>query len=471
MDKKRIVSKTVSSAVLLSLVLTGCSSSNSTDNDGTSAENTAQTNDAAKTNDAGATNGEKPKEKVTTELWVYKFEDYNIDWYTRYVDEYNKTHENHQVNLTVVPGDAWDTKIKAAQAAGNPPDIWNTYYGDIGARQATGQILGLDQYTTPDIWNDLLDNVNKMVSIKGDHYAFPMLVEPSVVLFYRKDLFKEAGLDPEKAPVTWDELFDYAKKLTTGDRFGLQMASKAYDYSWTNWGLQVGHLGHRVISDDWSKATVADEQYLNLLNFYKRFYDAGVVPKESLGGIKALAESKVAMQISGSWEISELRTTYKDMADNVGVAVMPSPDGDYTKATATLGGWTLVVDSKSKHPQEAADFLSWFIGGDPKIMMDFFQKGHFAKFPTRKSVNDLISQDPASANDEWRKLITDKIVQYAASEPLYPWEVSFAFGSAVERSLLTGQDPMESLKQAEKEINDIIKLKELAGTNPALQTQ
>ncbi|MEX2104483.1 MAG: extracellular solute-binding protein [Bacilli bacterium] len=452
------ISFMISIIIVLSMVLTACSTNNSADNN--------TTTNAPKTNDTN-TKAETvaPAKKVTTELWVYKFEDYITEWYTKWVAEYNKTHDN-QVNLTIVPGDTWDTKMKAAQAAGNPPDIWNTNYGGIGARQATGQILALDEYTQPEVWADLYENVNKMVSIKDKHYAFPMLVEPSVVLYYNKDMFKAANLDPEKPPTTWDELYDYATKLTSKDVFGLQMASKAYDYAWTNWGLQVGHLGHRVISDDWSKATVTDDKFLSLVNFYKRFYDANLVPKESLGNIQALAEGKVAMQISGSWEISELRTTYKDFADKVGVGVMPSPDGDYTKATASLGGWTLVVDAKSKQPQEATDFLSWFIGGDPAIMKNLFENAKYAKYTTRKSVDALIAADPASAADEWQKLISEKIIAYATSEPLYPWEISLAFGSAVERVLLSGQDPMESLKEAEKEINGIIKTQGLAGTNP-----
>jgi multiple sugar transport system substrate-binding protein len=129
----------ISIIIVLSMVLTACSSNNSAENNTTT--NAPKTNDT-KSNDETA----PPAKKVTTELWVYKFEDYITEWYQKWVAEYNKTHDN-QVNLTIVPGDTWDTKMKAAQAAGNPPDIWNTNYGDIGARQATGQILALDEYT------------------------------------------------------------------------------------------------------------------------------------------------------------------------------------------------------------------------------------------------------------------------------------------------------------------------------------
>ena len=98
------------------------------------------------------------------------------------------------------------------------------------------------------------------------------------------------------------------------------------------------------------------------------------MPKQALAGyadIKPFGEGKIAIQICGSWAIGQLRNTYKDMVGKVGIAPMASMDGDLTKPTATLGGWSLAVDGKSKHPQESADFISYLLAGDPSIMIDF----------------------------------------------------------------------------------------------------
>ena len=74
------------------------------------------------------------------------------------------------------------------------------------------------------------------------------------------------------------------------------------------------------------------------------------MPKQALAGyadIKPFGEGKIAIQICGSWAIGQLRNTYKDMVGKVGIAPMASMDGDLTKPTATLGGWSLAVDGKS----------------------------------------------------------------------------------------------------------------------------
>ena len=402
-------------------------------------------------------------------MWVNKFEDYNAAWYKKRVEDFNKAHENSiQVKLSVVPGDAWAAKLKTAQAAGTAPEIVNTSYNLIAPAAQAGQIMAMDDYVAPSTFDDLYDNVNQFVSVKGKHYAYPMLVEPSALLFYRKDLFTAAGLDPEKPPTTWAEMLDYAKKLTKNGVFGLQMAANGVEYAWTSWGLQMW-FGHRSISDDWSKATVVDDGYKQLIGFYKQFADAKVVPKQAFAGgyadITPLAQGKVAMATIGSWAIGALRNDFKAVTDKIGVAVLPTPDGDFHKPTASLGGWTLAIDGKAKHPKEAAEAITWILGGEPAAMVDFFKASQFSKFSARKSVDELINQDPAASGDAWHKLIAENVVAYATSEPIFPFDISIMVGNAIERSVLKGQDPPNPCSK-QKEINDYIATKNLAGTNP-----
>lgn len=223
-------------------------------------------------------------------------------------------------------------------------------------------------------FDDLYDNMKDFVAVNGQYYAYPKLVEPSAVMFYRKDMFEAAGLDPNLPPTTWTELLETAQKLTKKGVFGLSIAQTAPDLGWSSWGLQYNAAGHLAVTEDWSKADVNNNGYKALLDFYQKAYQSGVMPKQALAGyadIKPFGEGKIAIQICGSWAIGQLRNTYKDMVGKVGIAPMASMDGDLTKPTATLGGWSLAVDGKSKHPQESADFISYLLAGDPSIMIDF----------------------------------------------------------------------------------------------------
>jgi len=94
-------------------------------------------------------------EKVVIELWQNKFEDTTDAWFKKWVDEFNKSQDSIKVNHTVVPGDAWEQKMKSAQAAGNAPQITTMNYGKIAPAVSQGQILAMDEYTDPAIWADL----------------------------------------------------------------------------------------------------------------------------------------------------------------------------------------------------------------------------------------------------------------------------------------------------------------------------
>lgn len=422
-------------------------------------------------NTPSSTQSGTKKEKVTITLWNRVFEDWNKTWSEKVVAEFNKTHENIEIKQTFVPGDAWDQKMKAAQAANQAPDVYLMNYGGIPFAAKDGLLAPLDELIPAEAWSDLYPNVNDMVTYKGKHYAYPQLVEPSTVLYYRKDLFKAAGLDPEKPPVTWDELLDYAKKLTTNKVFGLGVAQNAADMGWATWGWQLQSAGHLAVTDDWSKATVTDQGYKDFLTLYKNLNDAKVVPKQALAGyadMKAFGEGRLAMAFCGSWGMGQLRNTYKDIAPKVGVAVAPTKDGNQGKITSTVGGWTYVVDAKSKHQKEAAEYITWLLGSDPSRCVDFFKTAGWAKYSPRKSVDEAINKDPEASKDEFRKTVAEKIVPHSAAEPIYAWDISMSVANAIDNVVVKKMSVDDALAKAEKEINDYIKNNNYAGTNPLM---
>ncbi|XID92640.1 ABC transporter substrate-binding protein [Paenibacillaceae bacterium WGS1546] len=451
--------------VIFALIVTGCGG-----NSGKDAGPSGSVSPGASASGGEPTGSADPApaEKVTLEFWAQKFEDSTDAWFKKWTQEFNKAHDNIEVKLTIVPGDAWAQKMKAAQAAGKAPDIRTISYGNIANAAKMGEILPLNDLMDPAAFDDLYDNVKEFVAAGGKYYAYPKLVEPSTVLFYRKDMFKEAGLDPEKPPATWAEVLEYGKALTTKGVFGFSIAQNAGDLGWSSWGLQYNAAGHLAITDDWSRADIDNDGYRALVNFYKQAYESGIMPKQQLAGytdIKPFGEGKLAMQVIGSWAIGQLRNDYKDILDQVGIAPMASIDGDPTKPTATLGGWTLAVDGKSKHAQEAADYISYLLAGDPAIMIDFFKGSQFSKFSARQSVDEAMKADPEASQDEWRAIVAEKIIPYSKAEPIYPWDISFALSTAIE-SAMRGAEVDKALAQAEKDINDYIAKSNLAGTNP-----
>jgi multiple sugar transport system substrate-binding protein len=410
-----------------------------------------------------------PQGKTVVTFWQQKFEDYQQAWFKKYVDKYNKSQSKVEINYQVVPVDTWAQKLKAAQAAGSSPDVATTNYGSIAAGVAQGQFADLDGLLPASTFADVKSNVKSFITVGSKHYAYPMLVEPSTVLYYRTDLVKAAGLDPTKPPKTWADLITWATKLTQGNVKGMTIASTPLDLQWSSWGLQLNACGHFPINTDWSKALSTDPCYGKLLEFYKTLYQTGLIPQQPKVGYAdatPYGEGDVAMMADGSWAVGQLKNDFPAMVSKTAVAPFPSINGDQTKPTATLGGWSLTVDGKSKNKQAAADFIHYLLAGNPAVMADFFKTSGYSKFTVRSSVDKLLANDPAASSDPFMKIISSKIVPFGKQEPAYPIDISLAMGTAIESAMKGTATPTAALGTASDSINSVIQKQQLKGTEP-----
>lgn len=403
---------------------------------------------------------------VTVTFWQQKFEDYQQKWFTKYVKAFNASQNKVKVNYVVVPGDVWIQKLKAAQAAGNQPDVATTNYGGIAPGVLNGQFAPLDSLLPKSAFADVKSNVKSFVTVRGKYYAYPMLVEPSAVLYYRTDLAKKAGLDVKNPPKSWPKLIKWARALNNGSVKGITIASTAPDLGWSSWGLQYNACGQLPISSDWSKAEATKACYEKLLNFYRALYQGGLMPQQPKVGYAdatPYGNGEVAMMINGSWAIGQIKTYFPKLLSKTAVAPMASVDGNQKKTTATLGGWTLTVDAKSKNKQAAAEFIRYLLAGDPKIMAGFFKLSGYSKFTVRTSVDKALANDPQAGKDPFMKIIATRIVPFGRQEPKYPWDVSFAMATAIESAMKGKQSVKEALEKANDTINSVIDKQGLAG--------
>ncbi|ALN15063.1 ABC transporter substrate-binding protein [Acidipropionibacterium acidipropionici] len=421
-----------------------------------------QTSSQAAAGKAGAT---------TIEFWHRTFTPVENTWYANIVKKYNAAQSKVQVHDTEVPADAWDQKMKAAQAAGTAPDIY-THSGFIEDAVRNEELHKLNGIVPDDKLKEILPLAQPVSRIGSTYYAYPLLVEAQCVLFWNKDMLKAAGLDPEKGPGTWDELVQMCAKIKPTLKKGQYCIAPAQDadtFAWSTVGQQYNFSGHTALTDDWTRPSISDAGYRNLMTSYKKLWDGGYMPKQALATYlvaQDFGQGKVAFKVSGSWMMSEIGSDYKEMLTKTGVGPFPSASSSIDRTATTLGNFKWVVDAKTKKAEAAGDFLTWAIAGDTSRVVDFFEVTQYTKVPVRKTVQDAVAATDGAAKAPWSKTVTNEIAPKAIPEPTYSWDISLAVGTAME-SVMKGAKSFDgAVETAGATIDKVIKRDKLADKAP-----
>lgn len=405
--------------------------------------------------------------RTQVEFWGSVFTTPENAWYEGLVDQFNDAQEDVFVNYQVVPADAWDQKLKAAQAAGNAPDMY-VAAGRLDTDARTGLIHNLDDLIEAEIFDGINEGSKEISQYQGSWYGLPLLLEPQMTLLWDKELFEQADLDPETPPVSWDELYDACEKVQPllGDgQFAIATAGDAGTFGWTTVAAQQHVAGHLPISDDWSTADAEDAAYEELIVFYKTLLENGWMPRQPLGAgnsAQPFGEGKVAMMSMGSWAMSEIAADYPDKVESTGMAPWVQNDGDLSHSISTTGNMKWMMDAKSKEPEATAAFFTWALGGDPELQLPFFVDTQFTKAPARDEVTDVVNADPAADDAPWSEVVFDDIVPNCIPEAQYPFDINEAMGDALEAGMTGDMEPAEALEKANKEIQKVIDREDLA---------
>ncbi|UVI29465.1 ABC transporter substrate-binding protein [Paenibacillus spongiae] len=450
-------------ALSVCLVLTGCGGTNGS-NGGTNGSNEpANTNQGAanKTNDTSEKSTDTDKssgEKVTIELWGW-----GGTFQTKYAEivlkEFEKEHPNIKVKYTVDQGGT--DKLTTLIAGGTPPDVAILDRFMVGQWAAKGSLENLQQFVDIDdevSADDYYPGVWAEANYKDQLYALPMSTDNRAI-YYNKTLMKEAGLDPEKPPVTITELDSMAEKIfkKTANGSGYEQVGFIPWMNQTYLYTQSWNFG-----GEWTKGdelTPNDPQIVKALEWmvgYAKKYDMAKINKfnDVMGktGINPFWTGKVGFVVDGNWILNDLTSNAKVKPTfEWGVAPMPSADG-YPQTT-WAGGHSWVMPKGAKHPKEAWELLK-FIGGYKGTLL-------WAK---RADAGNDISAMPA-VNDEMKisenpnlKVFVD-LMPVAHYRPVTPvgqflWDETFR----VQGLALNGKgEPKKLLDEVKKNVDNELK--------------
>lgn len=286
------------------------------------------------------------------------------------VEAYNKSHKN-QVKLEIIPNDDMEGKVGGASQTDSLPDILAgdvvriPYWASEGIfTDITKQIDGLDNKA------DLQQGHIEAGTVDGAEYTLPFITDVSVMV-WNKNLYKEAGLDPEQGPKSIDQFVEQAKKVAALNKDGVAgsyLAGQSGGALVFDLFPSVWADGESVMNKDGSEATLDNDSMKGVLDAYKELANTtnglGAGSKEEIGATwtAPFANGKIGVMPYPNTSTTALFDAEKDGGFEVGVA--PIPGTKEGKTSTFLGGDAMGISKDSKHVAQAWNFLYWLMQSD-----------------------------------------------------------------------------------------------------------
>jgi sn-glycerol 3-phosphate transport system substrate-binding protein len=372
------------------------------------------------------------------------------------VEEFNKSQTAISVEA-VFTGDYAQTFQKAltAHVGGNPPDIALITSSDVWSLRDAKAIITVDDFIAKEGGDQFLADFYPgfLGDVRYDGKLWGIPFQKSTPVFYwNKVAFKEAGLDPEKPPTTWDELRDYARKLTIKD--GSNVKRWGLEIPMDQWLLSAFILqnGGKVNNDKGTEMYLDSPEAIGALQFLADLsIKENVMPAKRLFGDSG--QDFVAGQTAMMYNSPGSMTFVRDSAKfEFGVA--PLPKGK--KQVSPTGGGQLVLFAKTAdaHKQAAWTFAKWLTSKENSARW-MAESGYMA---VRKSAVDVpVLADYMKGLPQAK--MTFEAVKYA--EPEAPAthdgrKVAQTMTSALEQAMAGKATPEQALKEAQTKAMQIL---------------
>ncbi len=353
-----------------------------------------------------------------------------------------------EVKLLTAPHKGYHEKLIAALAAGTVIDVMWVKPDMIPDMVEAGYLLDLTPYVEKwDEWDRFYDVNKAMVTYKGKVYAIPNDAA-IVMIYYRKDVFKRAGLPVPWQPRTWEEVLEAAKTIKEKVP---EVKVPLSPYYGGEIQIPVYAAGGTIYDPSDGKFIVKSKALLFLFKvYYDAFYTYGVTPRELIlekwDTRKLFQEGKLAIMVDGTWCYTEkwgpgMAYEIPNREEVVGYAYIPgSGEPGAPDYVVAIRDYSWGIGANSKHPDLAFELIKELVS--PDIMADWCYK-----------TSHLVARDDAVrgdyAKDAFLRWNTEAMEKYGVAKPLALGARKYLslLRQVVEKELVgAGKSPEECLE-------------------------
>jgi multiple sugar transport system substrate-binding protein len=304
------------------------------------------------------------------ELVMWERSGANKDMVDKLVEMWNAKFPDRPINLTYIPHAEMVAKLAQAVASGDVPDLMGMDLIYAPQFEKAGQLVDI---------TDEIGNMPELKTASAGHmkvatyedrlYGVPLYADVSA-LFYNKDLFEKAGLDPNKPPKSLPELREYADNITAlgGDIKGYYLPGSCAGCNIFTVGPLMWASGAKIEARDANDEPLVGEGVAQVLQFARDMIKSGNVhpsARAENGETFHLqfGSGKVGMMGTGNFNIKLARDQNPDM--NFGIALLPGMEPG--SSASFIGGDLVVIPKGSKRVSDAIDFMKFILSDEVQV--------------------------------------------------------------------------------------------------------
>ena len=368
------------------------------------------------------------------------------------INAFEKQYPNIHVNLISAPTNTDTNRATlATQISGGSatPDV---FMGDViwpaqfGAHQLA---VPLSDYLPSSYWAQFAPGLVQGATYKGKVYGSP-LFEDQGFLYYRKDLLQKEGMS---VPQTWEQLVSDAQKLQKAGlvKYGYVWQGASYEGLTCNYMEFLADAGGTATNSDFTKASLDSPAAVKATTFMRSLITGGVTP----AAVTTMQEPQSSSVFdSGNaaflryWDSgwSQSQAAGSPVIGKVGVAPMPTFQGQSYPGYSNIGGWNLYINPHSKNIAADLTFIKWMASDQAQKDLAVVS----SSIPTTTSVRS--SPDVIKLNPVLAIVSKTRLVPRPAGTPNYP-ALSTAIYTNVNAALAGSTPPSSAMSSAQSQAN------------------
>lgn len=339
-----------------------------------------------------------------------------------------------------------ETQISGGSAS---PDM---FMGDViwpavfGAHQLA---VPLSKHLPASYWKTFASGLVAGATYKGNVYGAPFF-EDQGFLYYRKDLLKKAGLS---VPTTWQQLVSDSQKLQKAGlvKYGFVWEGADYEGATCDFMEYLTDAGGKVLNSSGTKSALDSSAAVRALTFMRSLVTSGVTPAavttyQEPQAMDEFDAGDAAFLRNWDYAYSTSQSSGSKVIGKVGVAPLPTFQGQSPPGYSNIGGWNLYVNPHSKHLEQDLAFIKFMTGTSAQHIL----ATQFSEIPTNQSVRS--SASVIAVNPVLATVPRTKLVARPSQTPEYP-KVSQAIYQNVNEALAGSKTPSAAIGAASSAID------------------